>query len=183
MKHQYIEFKISHQQITRTDDFFVVGGSKGYLRARFSFCEDWADEPYKYAIFTGNGRPYPMLIEDGECEVPWEVLRAKRFYVGCAAGLLLTSNAARIEVCPCGMADTDPALEPTPTMFATIMNMLAGLEVASEEEIAAAVAEYMTANHDAAQLAALVETDMLPAVHDASGAILTDENGNIILRY
>ena len=32
------------------------------------------------------------------------------------------------------------------------------------------------------QLAALAETDMLPAVHE-NGAILTDENGNIILRY
>lgn len=32
-------------------------------------------------------------------------------------------------------------------------------------------------------LAMLIETDMLPAVHDASGAILTDENGKVILRY
>lgn len=36
---------------------------------------------------------------------------------------------------------------------------------------------------DAEQIAMLAEADMLPAVHDASGAILTDENGNIILRY
>lgn len=33
------------------------------------------------------------------------------------------------------------------------------------------------------QLDMLIEADMLPAVHDSSGAILTDENGNIILRY
>ena len=39
-------------------------------------------------------------------------------------------------------------------------------------------------NHsDAEQLAMLIEADMLPAVHDSNGAILTDENGNIILRY
>lgn len=36
---------------------------------------------------------------------------------------------------------------------------------------------------DAEQVAMLAEADMLPAVHDASGAILTDENGNVILRY
>lgn len=36
---------------------------------------------------------------------------------------------------------------------------------------------------DADQIEMLIEADMLPAVHDASGAILTDENGNIILRY
>ena len=33
------------------------------------------------------------------------------------------------------------------------------------------------------QISILAEADMLPAVHDASGSILTDENGNVILRY
>ena len=33
------------------------------------------------------------------------------------------------------------------------------------------------------QLQMLIETDMLPAVHDETGKILTDENGNVILRY
>lgn len=32
-------------------------------------------------------------------------------------------------------------------------------------------------------LSLLIETDMLPAVRDANGAILTDESGNVILRY
>lgn len=36
---------------------------------------------------------------------------------------------------------------------------------------------------DNAQLAMLIEADMLPAVHDEDGKILTDENGKIILRY
>lgn len=32
-------------------------------------------------------------------------------------------------------------------------------------------------------LAALIETDSLPAITTTAGAILTDSNGNIILRY
>lgn len=36
---------------------------------------------------------------------------------------------------------------------------------------------------DAEQITMLIDADLLPAVHDASGAILTDEKGNIILRY
>lgn len=36
---------------------------------------------------------------------------------------------------------------------------------------------------DDTALAALIETDMLPAVTDSSGAILTDSSGNIPLRY
>lgn len=37
--------------------------------------------------------------------------------------------------------------------------------------------------NDEEQIGILVEVDMLPAVHGASGAILTDDNGNIVLRY
>lgn len=34
-----------------------------------------------------------------------------------------------------------------------------------------------------AQLQLLIDNDMLPAVYDESGKILTDESGRIILRY
>lgn len=33
------------------------------------------------------------------------------------------------------------------------------------------------------QLSTLIEADMLPAVRTSNGAILTDEKGNIVLRY
>lgn len=36
---------------------------------------------------------------------------------------------------------------------------------------------------DAETLNLLIEEDMLPAVRNADGAILTDQNGNIVLRY
>ena len=36
---------------------------------------------------------------------------------------------------------------------------------------------------DAEALNLLIEEDMLPAVRNADGAILTDQNGNIVLRY
>ena len=40
-----------------------------------------------------------------------------------------------------------------------------------------------SAVNDEEMLAALIDTDMLPAVYDSSKAILTDTKGNIILRY
>jgi hypothetical protein len=36
---------------------------------------------------------------------------------------------------------------------------------------------------DREQVSILIDADLLPAVHGASGAILTDENGNVVLRY
>lgn len=43
--------------------------------------------------------------------------------------------------------------------------------------------EIQTLPNDVEQISMLINTDLLPAVHDADGAILTDENGNVILRY
>ncbi len=43
--------------------------------------------------------------------------------------------------------------------------------------------EVETLPDDTDQLEALIAADLLPATYDASGAILTDSNGNIVLRY
>lgn len=143
MARQYLDFEIKHQTIRRTDDLEVVGGSKGYLWARFTFCEDWAEEKIKYAIFTAGMRAFPMLIEDGICEIPWEVLQLTRFYVGVAGGELIVSAPARIDV-TAGITDVwSPDLDPTPTLFYAIMKKLSGLEVITEEQITAAVKSYL----------------------------------------
>lgn len=36
---------------------------------------------------------------------------------------------------------------------------------------------------DSEQINMLIEADMLPAIHNTDGKILTDEKGNVILRY
>lgn len=123
MKKQYIEFKCTHQKITRTDDFFVVGGSKNYLHARFDLCEDWAGEQVM-AIFEAAGKPYKRLIENGECCVPWEVLQCKNFFVSCVAGSLITSDAAEVKVSPCGAKDGTPGAEPTPSAYEQMVSIM-----------------------------------------------------------
>ena len=123
MKKQYIQFQCRHQKIERTDDFFVVGGSRNYLYAKFDFCEDWAGEQ-QYAVFTGDLQTFRIPIVDGECEVPWEMLLTKRFFVGCDAGQRITSNAAEVKVNPCGAPEeTDTPRKPTPTLQSQIGNL------------------------------------------------------------
>lgn len=123
MKKQYIKFKCQHQKIERTDDFFVVGGSQHYLYAQFDFCEDWSGLQ-QYAVFTGDLQTLRIPIMDGECEVPWEMLLTKRFFVGCEAGQRITSNAAEVVVHPCGAPEeTGTPRKPTPTLQSQIGNM------------------------------------------------------------
>lgn len=115
---RYIEFKILHQVIERTDNFFVVDGSINYLHARFDFCEDWqAVQPV--AVFTAGEICKKMDVVDGECLVPWEVLQPgiRKFYVGCFAGSRITSNAARVDVNASCLGDPEESLPPTPDVY------------------------------------------------------------------
>lgn len=140
MPKQYIEFKCRHQRIDRTDDFFVVGGSQRYLYAKFDFCSDWS-ELQQYAVFTGDLQTYRIPIVDGECEVPWEMLLTKRFFVGCEAGQRITSNAVEIKVHPCGAPEeTGAPRKPTPTLQSQIGN-LSNLQTEAKENLVDAINE------------------------------------------
>lgn len=51
-------------------------GTREYLRAEFSFSEEW-DEMTKTAFFRGaDGENHPKLLEDDTCTVPAEALTA-----------------------------------------------------------------------------------------------------------
>ena len=62
-----------------------------------------------------------------------------------------------------------------------IIGNLNNLETEAKNNLVAAINE--AALSDAEALDLLIEEDMLPAVRNADGAILTDQNGNIVLRY
>lgn len=131
MKQQFITFEVTHQIIKRTDNFEVVGGSRNYLYAKFSCCDDWEGETIT-AVFTPGGRvtakPYTQPVVDGQCLVPWEVLLCKKFHVGLMAGSRITSNAAVVDVIPSGAGDGDPAQPPTPTAYERLLDKTADLD-------------------------------------------------------
>lgn len=58
---------------------------------------------------------------------------------------------------------------------------LADLETASKDNLVDAINEANLSDTETLNL--LIEEDILPAVCNADGAILTDQNGNIVLRY
>ena len=117
MQQQYIEFKITHQRLERIDEFFVVGETKNYLKARFSFSDDWADED-PIIIFAAGCRPFGSELVNGECDVPWEVLQHERFLVSCVAGDRITTNAVTVPVRQTNATDDlVPPSEPTPSVL------------------------------------------------------------------
>lgn len=81
-----ISFEVTGQHIECTEVISdLVGNTREYVQAKFSLPTEW-DGLIQIAVFTANGKNYPVLIEDGKCEVPYKVMMQEYFTVGCYAG-------------------------------------------------------------------------------------------------
>lgn len=129
---QYIEFKVRHQTITRTDDYEVVGNSQNYLFARFEFCEEWADVNVTAVFSTNSGNHYSAAIRDGECLVPWEVLRCAEFWVGVFGGDRMTTSTVRVPVKPGVKFNASPGMQPSPTAYEKLVGIVTDNAKAAE---------------------------------------------------
>lgn len=96
-----LKFIVSKQTI-RPDpscDFTgIVPGTRGYLRAEFSFNSDW-DGCRKAAVFYKYDKQYPAPIKNGACMIPAEALKAKTFavsVVGERDGYRITTNKVEV---------------------------------------------------------------------------------------
>ncbi len=149
---QYIEFKVQHQTITRTDTYKVVANSQNYLRARFRFCEEWAGLTQTAVFSTNSGKHYSALIENGECLVPWEVLCVSEFWVGVFAGDRITTTTAQVSVKPSVKLNAEPGLKPSPTAYERLVEIVA--VAAKEATESATAAELSEENAEKSEMAA-----------------------------
>ena len=115
-----LEFSVKNQIIERTDNFKVVADSRNYLQARFSFSEEWENEIT--AIFGTGDSYYNVILEDNACVVPWEVIKAPFFSVSVVCGDRITANTVSVEVERSGYLVGKTPAEPTPDVYAQILN-------------------------------------------------------------
>lgn len=81
-----LRFIVDGQSITQdpTCDFSgLIPGSKGYLRAEFSFSSDWNNCAKVAAFYSPMGREYPpQILKDGKsCVIPAEALEKQVFKI------------------------------------------------------------------------------------------------------
>jgi len=115
-----LEFNVKNQIITRTDSFNVVADSQGYLKAKFTFTEEWENEIT--AIFGNGDEYYSVILADNGCMVPWEVINAPFFTVSAVCGDRITANSVRVEVEKSGYIEGETPKEPTPDVYEQILN-------------------------------------------------------------
>lgn len=79
----------------------LIPGTEGYLRAEFTFSDDW-DNCVKVASFCSSmGTEFPpQILKDGKtCTIPAEALKAQNFKVsviGKKDGFKLTTNKVMV---------------------------------------------------------------------------------------
>lgn len=138
-----LQFSISNQEITRTDDFHVVAESVDYLYAQFTFLtEEWSGRTIT-AQFKSNksSKTYEYILdENNTCVVPWESLELEGggyLYVSVFAGALITTNRARVFVAQSGYdSNAESASPPTPSVYQQILNKLDEIESGVATQIA-----------------------------------------------
>ena len=143
------------------------------------------------AVFTDGKNTINVVNPGNECVIPHEVLTTvgATVKVGIYAvkgnELIIPTIYATIGTILKGAdPNGDESIEPSLPVWAQTQALIGNLEnlaTASKDNLVAAINE--AAHADTETLNLLIEEDMLPAVRNAGGEILTDQNGNIVLRY
>lgn len=95
-----LKFRITGQNIKPDGDFTgIVRGSKGFLKAKFDFSNEWQGCK-KAASFWKYGREYAVPIIGSECDIPEEALTGICFGVsvtGVGNGFRITTNKCSVK--------------------------------------------------------------------------------------
>lgn len=98
-------FNVKNQIIQRDSscDFSgLVAETTGYLRAKFTFSEDWVGCAKVAGFFLKDGTEFPpcVLSEDNSCFIPSEILKYHEFSIkvyGKKNGYLITTRPITIK--------------------------------------------------------------------------------------
>lgn len=127
----HLIFRVVHQVIARVDDFKPVAKSQNYLRAEFTFSDDWGNDD-KIAVFSAQGKNYEVILdEDNACFVPWEALtEAGQMYVSVYSGDRITASKARVDVYCTGFpdGDTSSTSEPSVDVYKVLTEKIVKIE-------------------------------------------------------
>lgn len=133
-----MKIEVINQRIYILDQPETAEGTREYLRAEFSFSEDWSGLT-KTAFFRGaDGKNHPKLLENDACKVPAEALAASGRVGVSVSGTLgetvITTDIKSFFV-PATLSGGTPS-DPEPTVWQQILD-----KVDKTQQIAQSVRE------------------------------------------
>ncbi|MBD9339501.1 MAG: hypothetical protein EGQ54_01690 [[Ruminococcus] lactaris] len=143
-------------------------GTREYLKAEFSFSEEW-DGMTKTAFFRGAGNTYSQLLKDDACTVPTEALAAPGWVGVSVSGTLgetvITTDIKSFSV-PATLSGGTPS-DPEPTVWQQILD-----KVDETQQIAQSVREDAEAGKFAATaemveqaVSVYIQAELSPEMH------------------
>lgn len=138
-----LEFKVTGQHIEVEEHYKVVADSKNYLKAHFTFSNEW--QGIKTAIFKKGLTVLNVILDNDECFVPWEVIKPGKFGVSVFCGDLITADISWVNVSASGYEDGGEPQDPTPDVYTQIIEKIESIEAGTVDpnEIAKAVENYL----------------------------------------
>lgn len=124
-------FNCIGQSLMRSDNTIIAENSQNFLKARFDLDESWNGLTVT-ACFKSKSIPKPIhqVLIDGECDVPWEVIKAGEFRVSLLGTIgdddsLIrpTSTEVRVPVESGPSLTGQNSAKPTPTDVQQITNL------------------------------------------------------------
>ena len=113
-----LEFKVTGQHISWLNNTeHVVADSRNYLKAKFTFSEEWT---YPVTVlFKGRCKTVPVLLAQAgeEITVPPEVLKGPLMLVSCYCGDLITADSARVKIDPSGYTESPEPSDPEASSY------------------------------------------------------------------
>ena len=190
-----IRLKVFEQTLSIADMKSVPRkGSKDYLALQFLFSSDW--KGLNKVCYLQHGEvSQPIDVVNGLVEVPEWFTEQDSFDVtlfGKGGSQEVPTNVVSLRLEKSNTIWEQDAPEPQPSWLAKIIDLNNhppvpgdnGYWMIWDTDSGAYVESDLPAGAtDAETLNLLIEEDMLPAVYTADGAILTDQNWNIVLRY
>lgn len=139
-----INILVENKIATKTDDAEYICDNSDYV-VKFSFDAEWDEHGTKTARFIYNDRHEDVIFTGDQCAVP-KISNTYFFNIGVFAGDLHTTTPARV---PCKLSvlcGAGAPADPTQDVYNQILAKLNELGGVSPDDVAQAVADYMTDN-------------------------------------
>lgn len=120
-------FSVNHQALNRTDSYKPVSDSVEFLTARFNFLSGEWNGLTKTAIFKSANGNFEVILKNGFCVIPWEVLVSSEFSVsvfGSADSVLVTTNEVVVSQLNSGYVKGETPQPPTPTVYEQLIEKI-----------------------------------------------------------
>lgn len=152
----------------------IPSGQSQFSKILFQFSEEWKGLTKIAQFQDSDGKVYNVDFSEDTCFCPSELVpgfllvRVKGYPSNSDSPVIATANEVRLRVTRGFQLGGQPPVPPTPDLYQKLIELFkseSGGSVLTDDDI----------------LDSLIVTDMLSAVKDADGKILTDETNKILL--